>query len=108
MTKKSLLNKTEELFMQISAAVIIPLITFSSNCIMVSTALALVMRFQLANEARDMRTFCFISQGLPIPLGIHFMVTGPTWCSIHAVSARYATVFMVTPFLPVRRRFLKA
>ena len=49
-----------------------------------STALALVMRFQLANEARDMRTFCFISQGLPIPLGIHCMVTGPKWRSVHA------------------------
>ena len=78
--------------MQISVAVIIPLITFSSNCIMVyhsnvkySTTLALVMRFQLANEACDLRTFCFISQGLPIPLGIHCMVTGPKWCSVHAV-----------------------
>ena len=78
--------------MQISVAVIIPLITFSSNCIMVyhsnvkySTTLALVMRFQLANEACDLRTFCFISQGLPIPLGIHCMVTGPKWCSVYAV-----------------------
>ena len=78
--------------MQISAAVIIPLITFSSKCIMVyhsnvkhSTTLALVMRFQSANEACDLRTFCFISQGLPIPLGIHCMVAGPKWCSVHAV-----------------------
>ena len=66
------------------------------------------MRFQLANEARDMRTFCFISQGLPIPLGIHCMVTGPKWCSVHAVSTRYATVYIVTPFLSVRIHFLKA
>ena len=78
--------------MQISAAVIIPLITFSSNCIMVyhsnvkySTTLALVMRFQLANEACDQRTFCFIPQELPIPLSIHCMGTGPKWCSVHAV-----------------------
>ena len=34
MTKKSLLNKTEN-HVQISAAVIIPLITLSSNCIVV-------------------------------------------------------------------------
>ena len=62
------------------------------------------MRFQLANEAQDMRTFCFISQGLHIPLGIHCMVTSPN----HAVSTRYATVYIVTPFLLVRRRFFKS
>ena len=78
--------------MQISAAVIISLITFSSNCVMVyhsnvkySTTLALVMRFQLATEASDLPTSCFIFQGLPTPLGIHCMGTGPKWCSVHAV-----------------------
>ena len=100
--------------MQISAAVIIPLITFSSKCIMVyhsnvkhSTTLALVMRFQSANEACDLRTFCFISQGLPIPLGIHCMVTGPKWCSVHAVEYPICNCVHSYSFFPVRRRFLK-
>ena len=120
MTKKSLLNKTEyhvKSYADLGGCfrstdnVLLELhngLYHSIVSVKYSTALALVMRFQLANETRDMRTFCFISQGLPIPLGIHCMDTSLKWCSVHAVSTRCATVYIVIPFLPVRRHFLKA
>ena len=44
---------------------------------------------------RDLRTFCFISQGLFILHGIHCMGTIPKWCRVHAISTRYATVSIV-------------
>ena len=31
--------------------------------------------------------------------------TGTKWCSVHSLSTRYETVFIVTPFRPVRRHF---
>ena len=33
--------------------------------------------------------------------------TGTKWCCVHTVSTRYATAYIVTPFIPVRRHFLK-
>ena len=57
---------------------------------------------------RDMRTFCFISQELSTLPRNQCLRTGPKWCrKVHAVSTRYATVYIVTPFLPVRLHFLK-
>ena len=84
MTKKSLLNKTEyhvKSYADLSGCyhstdnILLELHNGLYHSISeYSTTLALVMRFQLANEVRDMRTFCFISQGLPIPLRSHAWV----------------------------------
>ena len=63
---------------------------------------------KICTVQRHMRTFCFISQELSTLPRNQYLRTGPKWCrKVHTVSTRYATVYIVTPFLPVRLHFLK-
>ena len=45
-------------------------------------------------------------RGCPhLVLGNQCLGTGTTWCCVHTLSTRYVSVYIVTPFRPVRRHF---